>query len=106
MPRRRAWLRQLNAGSFSLQLDEGSRPGPIDLSANAGSFDVCAPDDIGLAITIGEDVATGHNLEEAGLTADGDVWRTPNYDAAENQIEITFSGNAASFTLNPEGGCS
>jgi hypothetical protein len=97
---------ELNAGSFSLTVDQASRPGPIDLSANAGSFDVCAADDIGLAITVSENVATGHNLEEAGLTAEGDVWRTPDYGAAETQIEIMFSGNAASFTLNPEGGCS
>lgn len=95
----------LNAGSLSLQLNTATQIGHAELRANAGSFDLCAPDELGLQITVSENVATGHNLEEAGLTADGDVWRTPGYDAAENQVEITFSGNAASFTLNPEGGC-
>ncbi len=96
----------LNAGSLRLLLDATTQIGDAALSANAGSFDLCAPDELGLQITVSENVATGHNLEEAGLTQDGDVWRTPNYDAAENQVDITFSGNAASFTLNPEGGCS
>ena len=96
----------LNAGSMSLQLSAATQIGVAELSANAASFDVCAPEGIGLAITIGEDVATGHNLDEAGLTQDGDVWRTSGYESAETQIEISFSGNAASFTLNPEGGCS
>jgi hypothetical protein len=96
----------MNAGSMGISLDEGSSPGSMSLSANAGSFEVCAPDAIGLAITVGENVATGHNLEEAGLTQDGDVWRTADFDSADTQIEISFSGNAASLTLNPEGGCS
>jgi hypothetical protein len=96
----------MNAGALSLELDAGSQIGSIELSANAGSFEVCAPDDIGLEITVGENVATGHNLEEAGLTEDGDVWRTLGFDSADTQIEISFSGNAASFNLNPDGGCS
>jgi hypothetical protein len=96
----------LNAASLSLELDRGSQIGSIELRANAGSFEVCVPDDVGLQVTVNENVATGHNLDEAGLTEDGDVWRTPGYDSADSQIEIAFSGNAASFTLNPDGGCS
>jgi hypothetical protein len=97
----------MNAGSAKLQLsDESDIGSPLALGANAGSFEVCAPDDLGLAITISQNVAVGHNLDERGLEQDGDVWRTDGYASADRQVEITFTGNAASFTLNPEGGCS
>lgn len=100
-----AFSATLNAGSMSLQLNAATQIRDAELSANAGSFDLCAPDELGLQITVSENVATGHNLDEAGLIQDGDTWRTPGFDSAENQVDITFSGNAASFSLNPEGGC-
>jgi len=96
----------LNAGSAGIQFSDQTDVGSVRLSANAGEFHVCVPDDVGLQVTIGSSVATGHNLDEDGLTEDGDVWRTANYASAATQIDIVFSGNAAAFTLNPEGGCS
>ena len=96
----------MNAGAMDIELSSGTSLESRQLRANAGSFEVCAPDDIGLAITVGSSVATGHNLDEEGLSQDGDVWRTPGFASASTQIEIMFSGNAAAFTLNPEGDCS
>lgn len=96
----------MNAGAMDIQLTGDTALDALQLSANAGSFQVCATDDIGLAVTIGSTVATGHNLDEEGLTEDGNVWRTQGFEDADTQIEIMFSGNAAAFTLNPEGGCS
>ena len=96
----------LNAGSAGIQFSDQTDVGSVRLSANAGEFHVCVPEDVGLQVTIGSSVATGHNLDEEGLTEDGDVWRTANYASADTQIDIVFSGNAAAFTLNPEGGCS
>jgi hypothetical protein len=96
----------MNAGAMDIELASDTALDALQLSANAGSFEVCAAEDLGLAVTIGSSVATGHNLDEEGLTQDGDVWRTPGFSSADTQIEIMFSGNAAAFTLNPEGGCS
>jgi Domain of unknown function (DUF5668) len=96
----------MNAGAMDILLSSETSLESLELSANAGSFEVCAAEDLGLSITIGSNVATGHNLEEAGLTEDGNVWRTPGYASADTQIDITFSGNAAAFTLNREGDCS
>lgn len=96
----------LNAGSAGIQFSDQTEVGSVRLSANAGEFHVCVPDGVGLQVTIGSDVAVGHNLDEEGLTEDGDVWRTPGYASADTRIDIVFSGNAAAFTLNPEGGCS
>jgi len=96
----------LNAGSAGIQFSNQTDVGSVRLSANAGEFHVCVPDDVGLQVTIGSDVAVGHNLDEEGLTEDGDVWRTADYASADTHIDIVFSGNAAAFTLNPEGGCS
>ena len=96
----------LNAGSAGIQFSDQTDVGSVRLSANAGEFHVCVPDGVGLQVTIGSDVAVGHNLDEEGLTEVGDVWRTPGFESADTQIDIVFSGNAAAFTLNPEGGCS
>lgn len=97
---------QVNAGSAEVQLSDGSHLGSMVLGVNAGSIDVCAPDGLGLQFTVGNNVASSHNLDEAALSKSGNVWRTANYDSADEQVDITFNGNAASLTLNPEGGCS
>jgi len=96
----------LNAGSAGIQFSDQTNVGSVRLSANAGEFHVCVPEVAGLQVTIGSDVAVGHNLDDEGLTEDGDAWRTANYANADTRIDIVFSGNAAAFTLNPEGGCS
>jgi hypothetical protein len=97
----------LNAGSATVLLGDGTDIGSVvRLAANAGSIEVCAPDDIGLRITLGDDVTVGHNLDDTHLVQDGNVWRTEGYDEADTQVEIEFEGNAASFTLSPEGECS
>jgi len=82
----------INAGAASMQLASGSDIGSIDLSANAGAMDVCAGPGVGLQITMLDDVAVGHNLEDEGLIQDGDVWRSPDYLSASTRIDITLRG--------------
>ena len=91
-----------NAGSISLEADASTRlTGTVGM--NAGSFDLCVPDDAALAITIQTDnVSFSHNLDESGLTQDGDTWTSGDGEA---DITLGVDGNAASFDLNPEGGC-
>jgi hypothetical protein len=97
----------LNAGSADVLLGAGTELGsPIQFGANAGSIEVCIPDDIGVQVTVGENVTTGHNLDDAGFSQSGNVWRTDGYEAADTQVEIEFEGNAASFNVSPEGDCS
>jgi hypothetical protein len=97
----------LNAGSANVLLGEGTDIGSgIRFGANAGSIEVCAPEGLGIQITMGDNVTSGHNLDDAGLDQSGNVWRTEGYESADTQIEIEFQGNAASFTLSPEGDCS
>ena len=70
---------------------------------NAGSLELCAPDDAVVAITLEDtNVTFSHNLDDLGLTRRGDTWSTGEGDA---DIILSIDGNAASFTLNPEGGC-
>ena len=71
---------------------------------NAGSLELCIPDGVAVAITIEEDNVTfSDNLDDSGLTRDGDTWRG---GGATPAVSLQVNGNAASFTLNPEGGCS
>ncbi len=92
---------EANAGSISIEVDDASAlSGSVEM--NAGSLDLCVPEGIGLAITMSEDNVTfSHNLDDLGLTRQGDVWRSGSGDA----ITLSIEGNAASFTLNPEEGC-
>jgi hypothetical protein len=92
-----------NAGSISVDTDEATTLyGSIEM--NAGSLELCVPESASVAITVEEDNITfSHNLDDSGLTRRGDTWSNGDGAAA---ITLTVSGNAASFTLNPEDGCS
>jgi cell wall-active antibiotic response 4TMS protein YvqF len=96
-----------NAGSISLTADDGTTLAG-SVSMNAGSFDLCVPDDVGVAITISEeDITFSHNLDESNLTRNGDTWSGgPASATSDAAITLDVSGNAASFTFNPDGGCS
>jgi len=91
-----------NAGSVTIEVDDGTElSGSVEM--NAGSLDLCVPDGVGLAITMSDDNITfSHNLDDLGLTREGDVWRSGSGDA----ITLSIEGNAASLTLNADGGCS
>jgi hypothetical protein len=91
-----------NAGAIKISGDDGTR---LDgsVSMNAGSLELCVPLSAGIAITIAdENITFSHNLDERGLTRQGDTWRTDG----DTAITLDVSGNAASFNLNPEDGCS
>ena len=91
-----------NAGSVSIEAD-GSTVLEGSVEMNAGSLELCAPDDLAISITIeGENVTFSHNLEERGLSRTGDTWSSGD---GEPDLRLDVNGNAASFTLNPEGGC-
>jgi hypothetical protein len=93
----------MNAGSADLSVDGAtSLAGSIEM--NAGSLDLCVADGVSFEITLEDTNFTfSHNLDESGLTRSGDTWRGGDGPAA---VVLDVSGNAASFTLNPEDGCS
>ena len=92
-----------NAGSISVDTDaDTTLDGSVEM--NAGSFNLCIAESASVAITVDEDNITfSHNLDDSGLTRQGDTWSNGDGAAA---ITLTVSGNAASFTFNPEDGCS
>lgn len=94
----------LNAGSTAIVIGAGTGM-DATLSVNAGSIDVCTADGVALQVTTDANITFSHNLDETDLVQDGDTWSTPGYADAADQVQIELSGNAASFTLNPEEGC-
>ena len=93
----------LNAGSLSITASpDTSLSGSIQ--ANAGSIKLCAPPGTALQITA-SGTAFGTNLDDSDLAKDGDTWESAGYAEAANKITLTVHGNAASFDLNPSGGC-
>ncbi|MDP9271534.1 MAG: DUF5668 domain-containing protein [Chloroflexota bacterium] len=94
---------QLNAGSSVITASNGtSLSGQIE--ENAGSVHLCTPTDAALRITV-SGIAFGTNLGDSNLSHDGDTWESSTYTSAEHKITLTVHGNAASFDLNPTGGC-
>ena len=91
-----------NAGSISIDADASTLlSGSVEM--NAGSLELCAPEETLVAITLeDENVTFSHNLEERGLTRQGDTWSNGGQNAT---LQLEIDGNAAGFTLNPEGGC-
>jgi hypothetical protein len=93
-----------NAGSVTVDADASTTvSGAIGL--NAGSLELCLTDDADASITLNDDNVTfSHNLDDLGLTRSGDTWRWGSGTGTPT-IALEVEGNAASFTLNPEGGC-
>lgn len=91
----------MNAGRARVSLASGSTLG--SLSVNAGAIDLCVPADAALLVHVPDQLTFSHNLERRGLAHDGDTWRRAG--AGGDTIDLSVSGNAASFTLDPEGGC-
>jgi hypothetical protein len=89
----------MNAGRARITLGasvEGS------LSANAGALELCVPSDATLVFELEDQLTFGHNLDDRGLARDGDTWTRTGSDVT---IRLDIQGNAASFTLEPQGGC-
>lgn len=94
----------LNADSASVMIGTAMEMRG-SLSVNAGSIEVCTLGGIAVEFTLDSNITFSHNLDGSGLTRAGDTWSTSGYAAAVDQIRLEISGNAGSFTLNPEGGC-
>lgn len=89
----------VNAGRLRVTL-EGPTSG--DLSVNAGAIELCVPPDAQLRLDVPEQFTFATNLDGRGLSEDDDTWTRPGTGAL---IDLSVEGNAASFTLDPEGGC-
>lgn len=96
---------EVNAGSASVMLDADSMVSG-SMTADAGKLVLCAPASVPLQIQIEDNVAFRDNLEQSGLQHDGNTWESASYAGATRRTAITISGKAASFELNPTGGCS
>jgi hypothetical protein len=95
----------LNAGSAVILIGAGMSM-DASVSANAGSIEVCTDDGVALSVTTDTNFTFSDNLDDSDLQRVGDTWSTPGFADASDQVRIDLEGNAGSFTLNPEGGCS
>lgn len=94
----------VNAGSAKVQLPDGSMTGSV--TVNAGSAALCAPPDVALRLTSGDNITGSYDYGQAGLQEVSDnVWQSPDWASATKRIELSTSANAGSISLDPEGGC-
>jgi hypothetical protein len=100
-----AFRMAMNAGSADIVTDAATVLGGT-LNMNAGSVKLCTPPDAALRFIVSANVTFSHNLDDRGLTESGDTWTSNGFAGAATAIDLRLEGNAASFTLNPDGGCS
>ena len=91
---------ELNAGRARVTIG-GSTSGRM--TVNAGSLEVCVPPTAALTFHVTDQLTFAHDLGSRGLIQDGDTWTRAG--SSGMTIELTIDGNAASFTLDPDGGC-
>ncbi len=91
----------VNAGRMRVTLGSGGTGG--SLSANAGAFDLCVPPTATLRFQLADQLTFSQNLSQRGLTKSGDTWTRSG--TGPDVIDLSIDGNAASLTLDPDGGC-
>ncbi len=91
----------MNAGRVRVTLGRGPATGSVDL--NAGAFELCVPSDATLRLNVNDQITFAHNLRSRGLTQSGSTWTRTGSSA--DAVDLRIEGNAASFVLDPEGGC-
>lgn len=92
----------MNAGRSRITLGPSSASG--SLSVNAGAIELCVPAGAQLRIRLTDQLTFAHNLDDRGLVKSGGTWTRSGSDAT-SVIDLTVNGAAASFTLDPDGGC-
>ncbi len=92
----------VNAGR--IRLDAGSAALRGDVSLNAGAFDLCVPDGVGLQLDVTDQLTFAHNLADRGLVRSGSTWTRAATNLGQ-VVSLSIQGSAASFNLNPAGGC-
>ncbi len=93
----------VNAGSAVVWLPDMPLEG--DLTVNAGSLSICAPGDVGLRLTTGDNPISSNNFDDEGLVRSGDAWETPGFATAPIRIVLDVQANAGSVSLNPRQTC-
>ena len=92
-----------NAGSVGMTVDQATTLAGL-IEMNAGSLDLCVADGVSVAITVSDaNITFSHDLDDSGLSRSGDTWRSGDGTA---DVTLDVEGNAASFSYNPDGGCS
>ena len=89
----------VNAGRLRVTLEGGTTG---ELSVNAGSIELCVPPEAELRLQVEEQFTFATNLSDRGLSQSDETWTRAG---TADLIELSVEGNAASFTLDPEGGC-
>lgn len=92
----------MNAGRIRMVVGTASLSG--DVSVNAGAIDLCVPDGTALRFHVTDQLTFVTNLASRGLARNGESW-TRSGTAGGPTIDLSLDGGAASFSLNPEGGC-
>ena len=94
----------MNAGSTAILVNETTDLEGT-LATNAGSIELCAAPGTALRITVQANLTFSHDLEDSDLVQSDSTWTSAGFEGADHHVDLHLEGNAASFSLNPEEGC-
>lgn len=93
----------VNAGSAVVWLP--GRPLEGDITVNAGSLSICAPEGIGLRLITGDNPLSSNDFADEGLVRADEAWETHDFATAAIRIVLEVQANAGSMSLNPRETC-
>jgi hypothetical protein len=90
----------IDSGATSSNITIGDKIGEVDIniSSGASSFDLKVPEGFAIKI-INKSGLSGNNLSELGLSRNGEVWQSSDYDTNNKVIEITFESGASNLDI-------
>jgi hypothetical protein len=96
----------VNAGSLVLRLPTPPGTATGNLSTNAGSVKMCAPDGVALRFRTTEAALGAYDLDRDGdLVQTGNTWMTPGFETATQRIDLTLSATLGSIRLASGNDC-
>ncbi len=91
---------EINSGATSAEIKLGDNIEKIKVSISCGAsdFNIKIPEDYSLKVT-NKSGLSGNNLSELGLSRNGEVWQSSDYDTNNKVIEITFESGASNLDI-------
>lgn len=87
------------ASTFEVDLATNAKELKGNIDAGASTLDLKAPKNYGLKITLGGGLIT-NNFTSEGLTKEDKIYKSENYDLAQNKVNLVLDMGASTINLN------
>lgn len=91
----------IDSGATSSSVVVGDKMSEVEINIKSGasSFDVKVPEGFAIRV-VNKSGLSGNNFGSIGLSRNGDIWTSSDYDQNENKIDINFESGASSLNIS------